>query len=474
MKMSSYYLIAITVKFPEGVCPGDGLNGSNILMISRNGSCRPVIRGSALAGVFRDAFRNYSNDDHYVNKWFGYVSDDNGVKKMEQSHFKLHDLEFNEIDQNHSVPVRTHNAINRHTGAVINGGGLFSIEYLPPNISGNIVAELEGLNDEECICFINNLKDLLGENLFFGGNRNRGIGRAVFSKIRYNAYDCSNVSDYAELLDSKYYLNKTGKIEYKKEILVKNNENDFVISVKLAIPRGEDFVIGYGPTLSNTSEPQWVKDASGKKYWRIPGSSIRGVFRSWMTRLAALDKEKTGKITDDAGLFRSGENEIKGDNIGWGFIEKEEERKKYLKNPELLDDPILSLFGSLYKRGRIHFSDVLAEVGRESESQVRKHVAIDSFSGAANEGALFENMVLVSPDISFNLNIRIKQNENPQKNEKEIQWLFQTLKSLHLGIISIGSSKGSGRLIIKDIRANSNYQQDKIRELCKFIKDNHD
>ncbi len=83
-------------------------------------------------------------------------------------------------------------------------------------------------------------------------------------------------------------------------------------------------------------------------------------------------------------------------------------------------------------------------------------------------------MVLVSPDISFNLNIRIKQNENPQKNEKEIQWLFQTLKSLHLGIISIGSSKGSGRLIIKDIRANSNYQQDKIRELCKFIKDNHD
>jgi len=81
--------------------------------------------------------------------------------------------------------------------------------------------------------------------------------------------------------------------------------------------------------------------------------------------------------------------------------------------------------------------------------QERAHVAIDRFSGGANEGAFFSNHVLVASDLTFSTDITL---EAPK--EKEVQWLVKTLRALHLGILSVGSSKSGGHLEIRSIEAN--------------------
>jgi hypothetical protein len=75
-------------------------------------------------------------------------------------------------------------------------------------------------------------------------------------------------------------------------------------------------------------------------------------------------------------------------------------------------------------------------------------VAVDRFSGGANEGALFFNQVLTGTRLVFPITMVLSS-----PREKEVQWLVKTLRALHLGILSVGSSKSGGRLEIKSISA---------------------
>ena len=70
------------------------------------------------------------------------------------------------------------------------------------------------------------------------------------------------------------------------------------------------------------------------------------------------------------------EKNPKADLIGWAGKEGDE-RKKAQENPALLNDPILDLFGSLYKRGRIHFTDAYCDESDKINEQKRAHVAVD-------------------------------------------------------------------------------------------------
>ena len=75
-------------------------------------------------------------------------------------------------------------------------------------------------------------------------------------------------------------------------------------------------------------------------------------------------------------------------------------------------------------------------------------MAVDRISGGAHDGALFQNQVLTGSDLRFSFRVAITR---PKR--EEVEWLAITLKALHLGILLVGSSKGSGRLEIKSISA---------------------
>jgi len=72
-----------------------------------------------------------------------------------------------------------------------------------------------------------------------------------------------------------------------------------------------------------------------------------------MTRLAVREGETIRDSHEqwDEQFDREDANEYKPDLVGWGSIKDREERAKYGDDPDALNDPILDLFGSMYKRG---------------------------------------------------------------------------------------------------------------------------
>ncbi len=435
---NTIYRVNIPIIFKEGLSAGAGKK-ANRSIVALNGRGKPVLHGSTIAGVLRSAYNSQASSD--VNYWFGEALNNDGFHGY--SKIKIMDVELD--TGSISSPIsRTHNAINRHTGVAIKGG-LFSIEYLPPGTTGEIILEIEdqGNQTQDVIKFIEVLASLFKSTLFFGGNRNRGVGRASAEKgLHFEKFDLSITNDYANFLDAKYKGNAyQSNSATSKKIEGSKSSEHFEIKLILGIPQGEDILAGDGQTLDYILEPQTTTAADGKEYWRIAGSSLRGVIRAWVTRLAA----RSGKhICDNAQNFIDNSQNLKGDELGWGFVDKKS-RKNFQKEPEALNDPILDLFGSLYGKGRIHIADCISRKPKSSNDQEeRMHISVDRFSGGTNEGALFQNMVLKAKEIEFPLEIKIEY-----ANEEEIAWLCATLKAIHLGLISVGSSRSAGRLKIK-------------------------
>jgi hypothetical protein len=246
------------------------------------------------------------------------------------------------LDAGKQTPeTRMHNQVNRKTGSVADTA-LFGVEMLPPQTSGRLLIYVIPRDEQPVENILRALEGVFATTLLLGGNRNRGIGRMDASDVKCYEFDCSTVEGFAKWQDIRYAdrsglkpdLSGCAPVSFGAEStqFVKNYK------VMFRIPRGEDISVGYGKNLDgDTCAPQYVYDASGAKKWRIPGSTFRGVIRSWMIRLA---------VKDGAG-----------------------------------EEPILDLFGTLEKRGRIHFADAycLADP-KENGEQRRDHVAIDRFS----------------------------------------------------------------------------------------------
>ena len=207
-------------------------------------------------------------------------------------------------------------------------------------------------------------------------------------------------------------------------------------------------MIGDGQGLDAEIEPQRVTAADGRDYWRLPGSTLHGLFRSWYLRLAARDGEN---VADNVDRFQRGEPR-NGEWLGWLF---EKENRDTL-SPDAIRQryPAESLFGSLHACGRLHVADALAPVSdsrkstlelarqENAEVQLRRHVALDAISGGAIEHMLFDNLALTGP-VEFPVTMLIQH-----PSEHEAQRLVQTLRALDMGILRIGSSKSAGRVVL--------------------------
>lgn len=453
--MYSCYRLEIPIEFRFGLIPGAGVE-SNFLHILRNGNGKAVLHGTAIAGVLKKTVQKYGVEN--IPLWFGKGQETSNGKTS--SRVQISDVVLD--TGNAGINVRTHNAINRHTGAAFDKS-LYSMEALPPGTKCIIKVLLDGrdINSEKTNLFKKQLIAAFYEGLYFGGNRNRGVGLAtVIGDITQCKYDLCDTESYCQFLDDLYY----DRIDKSTCVVVTNENqaynNTFKIELILGIPRGEDLLVGDGQTIDFVLEPQKVFAADGKEYWRIPGSTFRGIFRAWMTRLAAMEGRQ---IIDSFDSYYGDENnniperdteKYTGDAIGWAFVGADDVKKREeIKNdPALLNDPIYDLFGSFYKQGRVFFADSISTTpAYKTDCDVRAHVAIDKFTGGGIEGSLYSNAILVQQNIEFPFTIII---EDPK--DFELRWIIKSLKALHLGILAIGSSKSSGRLAIKNVKHCSN------------------
>jgi len=442
--MNYVYKITAKVLFPEGVAPG-AKSLSNKHIVARNGRGETVLRGSALAGVLRSAYGDkigVKSQDGRVADWFG----EGANQDFESSSFvQIADM----VIQCNSINERTHNMINRHTGAAAKGA-LLSIEAVPPMAAATLSITLKpGAGEpEQYQAFIADLVEIMGNDLLVGGSSNRGIGRMKLAEDIYlRTFNMDTVEGVADFMDAEYEERKNGAELSGQKQKISESKERLIIALELGIPRGEDLLIGDGQETDYSLQPQSVIFADKTKHWRIPGSSLRGIVRAWMTRLAVRDGARVCDSIEQWYDYSDHKTtkEYKPDLAGWGFVEKKD-RDRYQKAPGLLNDPILDLFGSMYKRGRIHIGDSFSKAANDKDVQDRMHVAVDRFSGGANEGALFNNQVLAGEGLTFPVTIFLTK-----PAEDEIRWLIKTIRALHLGILAVGSSKSGGRLEIKSI-----------------------
>jgi len=458
----SIHALTFEVVFPNGLCAGRG-SGFNRIEMTRDGYGRSVIHGSSIAGVIRSGLGQA--DEMFFGKP---AKEHKGEQRGYDSPLQVPDCVLSYSKDKSSSVERTHHLRNRHTKAV-KKGGLFSLESCPPGTKmmmtlwlddSEIAKLLEGSLEKANVAskaFLSNVHELFRNGITMGGSAARGIGLAITSEsYQYRYYDTSHLDDHAAFLDDhRKWRGASNVFPSGKEQLPKSKrvEDRLRLRLRLEIPRGQDLLVGDGRGTNFTLEPQIVRNAQGKRLGRLPGSSLRGAWKAWMTRLAAMEQDQGNyQIADswDRGPDATGED--------LGFALSDQGNRKPLEDDEDYFDrniscPIISLFGSCFKKRRIDIFDSLSECGVGNEvvspyrSQSRMHVAVDRITGGAAESMLFDNAVLTSEDVDhFDVLIWIQSPEL-----REVEWFKKTLLAMHDGLVRIGSSKSSGRLSIREL-----------------------
>jgi len=447
------HALFVPVVFPSGIAPGAG-SDQNVLLMARDGQGQVILRGSAIAGALRHAWHSYmkqfqpeglQDDEAY---FFGVAAHHQGGQ---ESALRVMDAPL-KMEAPGGL-LRTHHLRNRHTGAVVDGG-LFAMQAAPPQTTAVLSFFLRDVSTvpEPGREFLALLLHLL-DGLILGGKPARGVGLVrIAADPAYHIFDLTDVNAYAAWLDldRQWSEKRTFPPGENLQPLSAASRTQLELQVPLAIPRGQDLLIGDGQGLEHQIEPQKLVAADGQEYWQLPGASLRGLFRAWITRLAAREglpvadsakrhKERKGVWE---GKIQPSAADYTGENLGWCFLPAAE-RSQALARTEC---PVAALFGSVFQAGRIHIFDAFAPIGAAKE-QVRMHVAVDRITGGAAPHMLFDNAVLTASSAQsspvFTVTIRIK---SPQ--EREARWLRATLRALDLGLLRVGSSKASGRLAL--------------------------
>jgi CRISPR/Cas system CSM-associated protein Csm3 (group 7 of RAMP superfamily) len=456
--MNQCWIICIPVVFSAGVAIG-GDRGFNHLKIARDGTGHPVLRGSSIAGVIRHALRRECGfDRERLNRLFGQAAGNDDDHFDQASRIVVADARL-ETGQTVQSNIRTHHLRDRHTKTVMDHG-LFTLEGTTPGTTTQIVISLvldsHEATQEDGNQVITQIAALFASGINFGGNSARGVGRAELKMAPKSChFDLGDLEQHSQYLDfqraisgNQLEFDKLGS-NWKSHDQLPDNANLLHVRLQLKIPRGQDLLIAAGH--QDIPRPYTVKGADGQPYYLIPGSSLRGLFRSYMTKLAAKGGQPIADSHQRRRDYEISKRETDaptGDNHGRAFL-SEADRQRLKRNPQehatLIKCPIAKLFGSLYQATRIIFSDALiAQADSQMKEQVRKHVAIDRVTGGAAESLLFENNVLVPASENpapWNVSIQIRQ---PQL--AEVQWLQRTIIALDLGILRVGSSKSAGRL----------------------------
>lgn len=444
--------LVLPLQFPAGLAPGAGKDLSNSLQMAQDGAGRPILRGTSLAGALRHAYARLHDlpaeplsSAPALRRWFGEAL---GADRGNESPLRVADCVL-DVGKGPQRIARTHNAIVRHDRAP-RDGSLYRLEALPPGTRATAVLHLL-TDDPDAAGFLREVVGLFHRGLAVGGNVARGIGRAELAgPARLRSFALHRAADRAAWLDASWrWRNPEAGVDLQDgaELAPAELAGDLTVTLRLAIPRGQDLCIADGRGLLHEAEPQSVHDAAGVERWRLPGSSLRGVLRAWMTRLAARDGQP---VQDSLARYRA-QGRGKGDEFGWGFRDAGERSRiqGLLRNDAsalaaALPCPVERLFGTLFHASRLQVADALSvqPADRGRQCSVRKHVAVDRISGGARDGLLFDHQALLA-GVEFATTITIRDAQR-----HEAQWLVQSLRALDLGLLRFGSSKSVGRLAL--------------------------
>ncbi len=197
--------------------------------------------------------------------------------------------------------------------------------------------------------------------------------------------------------------------------------------------------IHIGSSAKNTLDPVDVDSAvlkDSRGYPVIPGSSVKGVVRSWFESvLRSADVYVCDVLDNNCHCTKKGESEIKKCN----------DLKKKAEMAYEYSCEACRLFGGRELAGKLQFKDCYL-IDEKPSFEFRDGVGIDRKTGAAKGTAKYDFEV-ISKDSEFSFYLAAENLDEKQK--KYFDFIVEGLKS---GELSVGgkTSRGLGRFMLKD------------------------
>src|SRR6266487_4513875 len=200
-------------------------------------------------------------------------------------------------------------------------------------------------------------------------------------------------------------------------------------------------------TISGPDMTPVLTFRNGRQEVFLPGSSLKGVFRSHIEKIVCSLKPQVVCYpfsgSEDKGSDLSQRQRDYRESCGSMFANRakknDEERRKLEEHTDLVyheSCPTCRLFGSTSFIGRVAISD--AYLASSSVTEQRDGVGIDRLTGGASHGAKFE-LEVVSTGVIFETDIHLRNFEIWQ-----LGMLFTVIQDMEDELIHIGSGRSRG------------------------------
>ena len=247
------------------------------------------------------------------------------------------------------------------------------------------------------------------------------------------------------------------------------------------------------PTVSGPDMTPVRTYRNGKTEVYLPGSSLKGVFRSHIEKVirtlndgvvcnpfARTNPQRQGNqlVCPDYAEVSCGDKFEVRQRDQWRINNAQwRQKKEDLSNKDVYRDscPVCRLFGSTSFIGRVTISDAYLAEDIQEKTEQRDGVGIDRFTGGAAGQAKFD-LEVVSSGVAFETNIYMRNFEVWQ-----LGMLMLIIQDLEDGLIRIGSGRSRGlgnvkgeisEVSVNYIGAVNGKSTEDVWGLGKFLDDN--
>ena len=420
--MSRKIIAKITVKGTlNTVTPlsigGTGMGEHVDIELATDGSGQCYIPGTSLAG----AVRSWCERHIEIEEFFGNNDNQTGASRI-----FMYDLPVPSV-----IKERRHGiSISDETGTV-RDGFFYTRALLPRGTSIPFGLELDVTDENDGGTLALILEALQTGTIRLGGCKTRGMGKVILKDVDVNYYDFNDSTGLDRWLNNEPASIKTLDGFNKPE---QKNQTLYHVTIHWKPEAGLMVKSGYDGIETKIMPLISGVDEGGRKISPvIPGSSLKGIFRSHARKII---------------------NTISCDE-------------------RIVED----MFGHQEKTGRVMIDDVYCNTDNPVELEAwideepdalnaftseNQHVAIDRFTGGASEGALYNARPVNKSWEPINITLNTFPEISEELLKQELALLKLLVRDFSEGYISIGfgSNRGLGKIVCESEIEYSNFPSD--------------
>lgn len=440
-----YYKVELLLESPLTIGSGRDIATDQDIIKNRNGE--PYIPATALTGIYRTLF-----EEEKAKQYFGYVKIEGEVKEEKNLQKETEMVlqkdrnEFTRKSKNSEIIVYDGSLLgefylSQRDGVTLDEwktakkGSKFNFEILETNAHFIIFLEItekvpkgeENGKSELKTVVEQILRFLRSGTIHLGARTTRGYGKVKAEHIWKAEFDFSKTEEVMKRwLDFNLYANTSEWNEITEEITkeITNFSQKSFLRISLKLKQKSGIFIRKYATDKKMEVPEEQK---------MEKSDLSKEIQVGSEQLTLHDTNRSPVIPGSswAGAFRH-------------------HLKRLMKEGDIYESQLIEQwFGIVNKKKKISKKSLIVfheTVLRGTKEKTITRNAIDRFSGAVVDGALFKEKFCI--DGHGNLEILIRKEKESILKQKEtifFQLLSATIMDLHNGILAIGGVTASGR-----------------------------